>query len=62
MKPCGSQWTMNVETGGSRSSARLHGRRAFRLLVDAVTNYAIYVLDATGHIASWNAGAQLFKG
>jgi PAS domain S-box-containing protein len=34
----------------------------FRLLIDAVTDYAIYMLDATGTVASWNPGAQRFKG
>jgi PAS domain S-box-containing protein len=34
----------------------------FRLLVQGVTDYAIYMLDATGLIASWNAGAQRIKG
>ncbi|MGF9756929.1 PAS domain S-box protein [Microvirga sp. 0TCS3.31] len=34
----------------------------FQLLVDAVTDYAIYMLDPTGIVASWNAGAQRFKG
>jgi PAS domain S-box-containing protein len=34
----------------------------FQLLVDAVTDYAIYMLDPTGVIVSWNAGAQRFKG
>jgi PAS domain S-box-containing protein len=34
----------------------------FRLLVDAVTDYAIYMLDPTGVVASWNPGAQRFKG
>jgi len=34
----------------------------FRLLVDAVTDYAIYMLDPTGTIVSWNPGAQRFKG
>jgi PAS domain S-box-containing protein len=34
----------------------------YRLLVDAITDYAIYMLDPTGHVASWNAGAQRFKG
>jgi PAS domain S-box-containing protein len=34
----------------------------YRLLVDAITDYAIYMLDTDGHIASWNAGAQRFKG
>jgi PAS domain S-box-containing protein len=33
-----------------------------RLLVDAVTDYAIYMLDPSGIVASWNAGAQRFKG
>jgi PAS domain S-box-containing protein len=34
----------------------------FRLLVQSVTDYAIYMLDASGHVASWNAGAQHIKG
>ncbi len=34
----------------------------YRLLVDAITDYAIYMLDVDGRIASWNAGAMRFKG
>jgi PAS domain S-box-containing protein len=34
----------------------------FRLLVQSVTDYAIFMLDVTGHVASWNAGAQRIKG
>ncbi|MDM0019243.1 hybrid sensor histidine kinase/response regulator [Variovorax saccharolyticus] len=34
----------------------------FRLLVQAVTDYAIYMLDPTGLITSWNTGAQRIKG
>ncbi|MEF2553072.1 PAS domain S-box protein [Aurantimonas sp. A2-1-M11] len=34
----------------------------YRLLVDAITDYAIYMLDPDGVITSWNAGAQRFKG
>ncbi|KFG69804.1 PAS domain-containing sensor histidine kinase [Microvirga sp. BSC39] len=34
----------------------------FQLLVDAVTDYAIYMLDPQGIVSSWNAGAQRFKG
>ena len=34
----------------------------YRLLVDAITDYAIYMLDPDGRIASWNPGAQRFKG
>jgi PAS domain S-box-containing protein len=34
----------------------------FQLLINAVTDYAIYMLDPTGHIATWNPGAERFKG
>jgi PAS domain S-box-containing protein len=34
----------------------------FRLLVEGVTDYAIYMLDPGGHVASWNAGAERIKG
>lgn len=34
----------------------------FRLLVNAVRDYAIYMLDIKGHVASWNSGAERFKG
>jgi PAS domain S-box-containing protein len=34
----------------------------FRLLVQSVTDYAIYMLDPQGHVTNWNAGAQRIKG
>ena len=34
----------------------------FRLLVESVTDYAIFMLDPSGHVASWNAGAERMKG
>jgi PAS domain S-box-containing protein len=34
----------------------------YRLLVEAVTDYAIYMLDTDGMVTSWNAGARRFKG
>lgn len=34
----------------------------FQLLFDAVKDYAIYLLDADGHVATWNTGARRFKG
>ncbi|WP_066825363.1 hybrid sensor histidine kinase/response regulator [Sphingomonas mali] len=34
----------------------------FRLLVQSVTDYAIYMLDPDGKISSWNPGAERFKG
>ena len=36
--------------------------RRFQLLIDAVTDYAIYMLDRTGTVASWNTGAERIKG
>src|ERR1700759_5582705 len=34
----------------------------FRLLVESVRDYAIFMLDEDGHVASWNAGAERIKG
>ncbi|QHD01564.1 hybrid sensor histidine kinase/response regulator [Pseudomonas sp. S04] len=34
----------------------------FRLLVQSVTDYAIYMLDPTGRVSNWNMGAQRIKG
>jgi PAS domain S-box-containing protein len=34
----------------------------YRLLVNAVTDYAIYMLDIDGIVSSWNPGARRFKG
>lgn len=35
---------------------------AFRLLVEGVHDYAIYMLDPAGRVVSWNRGAERFKG
>ncbi|WP_158915852.1 PAS domain-containing sensor histidine kinase [Caulobacter sp. S45] len=34
----------------------------FQILIDAVKDYAIYLLDADGYVATWNTGAERFKG
>ena len=34
----------------------------YRLLVDAVQDYAIFMLDIQGYVASWNLGAERIKG
>ena len=39
-----------------------HGEEPFRLLVEAVKDYAIFLLDPSGVIVSWNVGAQRIKG
>ena len=38
------------------------GDEMFRLLVENVRDYAIFMLDPNGIVASWNAGAQHIKG
>ena len=48
-------------------TARQTGRapmdeRRYELLVNAITDYAIYMLDPDGTVTSWNAGAQRIKG
>ena len=38
------------------------GQEQFRLLVQSVTDYAIFMLDKDGHVSSWNYGAERIKG
>jgi PAS domain S-box-containing protein len=48
-----------------RRAAEERARKAeeqFRLLVQGVTDYAIYLMDLEGQVSSWNAGAQAIKG
>jgi PAS domain S-box-containing protein len=40
----------------------LTDEQRFQYLIAGISDYAIYMLDPSGHIASWNAGAQRFKG
>jgi PAS domain S-box-containing protein len=46
----------------SRTEERVRlGEEMFRLLVESVQDYAIFMLDAEGRVATWNAGAQRIK-
>ncbi|UQS16376.1 PAS domain-containing sensor histidine kinase [Pseudomonas sp. HS6] len=45
----------------NKKSAAIEEMR-FRLLIDAVVDYAIYMIDPGGIITSWNSGAKRFKG
>lgn len=40
----------------------LQAEERYRLLVDAIIDYAVYMLDPDGVVVSWNSGAQRFKG
>jgi PAS domain S-box-containing protein len=46
---------------GTRFDIHVSAER-FQLLVNSVTDYAIYMLDAEGYVATWNPGAHRFKG
>ena len=48
--------------GSDAAIARVPVEERYRTLVDAIQDYAIFLLDPTGHIASWNAGAERIKG
>jgi PAS domain S-box-containing protein len=48
--------TRGTREGGARGEDR------FRLLVQSVKDYAIFLLDPEGRIASWNDGARSIKG
>ncbi|HEX2589968.1 MAG TPA: PAS domain S-box protein [Rhizomicrobium sp.] len=58
--------TTNATQREARTEAALaqlrDSERHFRLLVQSVTDYAIYMLDPTGTVVSWNAGAERIKG
>ncbi len=43
-------------------SQHQHLEKPFQLLIDAVVEYAIIMLDPGGHVVSWNQGAQRIKG
>jgi PAS domain S-box-containing protein len=50
------------EESQRRNEELAHLEERFRLLVDAVEDYAIFMLDPTGRVATWNIGAQRTKG
>src|SRR2546429_3737740 len=54
---CSRDWSSDV-----CSSDLSHSRSRFALLVQSVTDYAIYMLDPEGRIVSWNLGAKRIKG
>ena len=39
-----------------------HEARQLSLLIQSVTDYAIYMLDSNGYVRSWNSGGQRIKG
>src|SRR4051795_7284524 len=54
--------TRDMTESREANLAALESERRFRLLVQGVTDYAIYMLDPQGHVTNWNTGAQQIKG
>jgi PAS domain S-box-containing protein len=50
--------TQKIEAG----NGRLGAEHLFKILVQGVTDYAIFMLDPNGRVTSWNLGAQRIKG
>jgi PAS domain S-box-containing protein len=54
--------TRDLSERHETQQALLESEQQFRLLVQSVGDYAIYMLDAEGHITNWNLGAERIKG
>jgi PAS domain S-box-containing protein len=57
-----AQITRDITDRRDAAEALRQSEQQLRLLVEGVTDYAIYMLDTSGHITNWNAGAQRIKG
>jgi PAS domain S-box-containing protein len=55
-----SGWTVPLNSNSAAESRRWE--ESFRLFVEAVQDYAIFMLDPEGHVVTWNAGAERIKG
>jgi len=55
------QTSPELSHGPEQAKARMAGDQ-FRQLVEQVKDYAIFIMDPQGHVASWNAGAEHIKG
>src|SRR6201996_1828060 len=51
-----------MDQPGKEQRDLFESERSFRLLVEGVADYALYMLDPTGIVTSWNIGAQRIKG
>ena len=54
--------TRDITERQAAHQALLESERRFRLLIEGVVDYALYMLDASGVVASWNQGAERMKG
>jgi len=54
--------TRDITAQRKAQEALQESEQRFRMLVQGVTDYAIYMLSPAGEVTNWNAGAQRIKG
>src|SRR6188768_3478942 len=55
-------YTHQMERTLADERARRRGAEEFKILVDGVKDYAIFMLDVNGRVTTWNSGAERLKG
>jgi PAS domain S-box-containing protein len=53
---------MSSKKGSGEIVSSRDGEARFRLLVESIVDYGIFMLDVDGHVSSWNQGASRMKG